>query len=350
MIEFKRSESNEIAIHYVGNKGLGEEIVFANMPNKIGDEWVKETIYHFFLNTFKSDVYFQFRKPDAIKIYDVQSYVRDVFDNPSTMFENSKKIAQRLYDQSNHPKIKGGDFFMTYIKDCVVDGELCDAIGIFKSENKETYLKLNQNLDNFEVEAENGININKLDKGCLIFNVNKEDGYKISIIDNSHKIAQAALYWTEDFLGVKLCEDRFFHTNNMLATINNFCEEVLTQENNVEPVDQMLIKDRSLNYFKDKDRFNLEEFQAEVLSQPELIDSFKEYRTISEEVNHVKNDVEDFEISATAVKKQEKYFRGIIKLDKNFHLYIHGRHDLVQKGFDEEKGMKFYKVFYNNEE
>jgi hypothetical protein len=39
----------------------------------------------------------------------------------------------------------------------------------------------------------------------------------------------------------------------------------------------------------------------------------------------------------------------VIKLDKNFHVYIHGDRELVDKGYDDEKGMKFYKLFYSEE-
>lgn len=36
--------------------------------------------------------------------------------------------------------------------------------------------------------------------------------------------------------------------------------------------------------------------------------------------------------------------KSVIKLDKNFHLYIHGSHELIEQGED-EKG-KFIKVRY----
>lgn len=349
MIEFKRSELTSFAVHYVGNKGNGEEISFSKEQFKFKEEFVKETLMHFFLTPFKTDIYYQFSKGDAIKIHDVHSFISEIFDDQSKFFDYSKKIAQHLYDQSNHPKIKGGEFYVTYLKDCVVDGELCDAIGIFKSENKETYLKIYQHIDTFEIETENGININKLDKGCLIFNTEKEHGYKISIVDNSHRIAEAALYWTEDFLNVKMREDKFYHTQQMLNTCKGFCEEVLTEENNVERTDKMMMMNRSLNYFKERDKFNMNDFEQEVMKAPELIDAFKEYRHTFNEDNHL-TEVEDFEISPTAVKKNSKYLRSVIKLDKNFHVYVHGRHDYIKKGFDEEKGLNFYMLYYSKEE
>ena len=39
----------------------------------------------------------------------------------------------------------------------------------------------------FELETLQGINLNKVDKGCLIYNTNKEQGYLMSIIDGTSR-------------------------------------------------------------------------------------------------------------------------------------------------------------------
>ena len=38
----------------------------------------------------------------------------------------------------------------------------------------------------------------------------------------------------------------------------------------------------------------------------------------------------------------------VIKLDKNFHFYVHGSRELIEQGVDEE-GRKFYKIYYKEE-
>ncbi|MES1226514.1 MAG: nucleoid-associated protein, partial [Bacteroidota bacterium] len=48
-------------------------------------------------------------------------------------------------------------------------------------------------------------------------------------------------------------------------------------------------------------------------------------------------------------KKQAKVFKSVLKLDKNFHIYIHGRRDLIEKGIDEITGKKFYKIYFEEE-
>ncbi|MFL5753927.1 MAG: nucleoid-associated protein, partial [Bacteroidia bacterium] len=126
-------------------------------------------------------------------------------------------------------------------------------------------------------------------------------------------------------------------------------EEVLTEENNVEKTDQMMMMSRSMNYFKEKDKFNVKDFEKEVMVQPELVEAFRDYRGTYAQDNAV-NAIDDFEISDTAVKKNQKYLRSILKLDKNFHVYVHARHDYIEKGYDEDKGMKFYKLYFSNEE
>jgi len=39
---------------------------------------------------------------------------------------------------------------------------------------------------------------------------------------------------------------------------------------------------------------------------------------------------------------------NIIKLDKNFHIYVHSARELIEHGVDEE-GRKFYKIYYKEE-
>jgi len=41
--------------------------------------------------------------------------------------------------------------------------------------------------------------------------------------------------------------------------------------------------------------------------------------------------------------------KSVVKLDKNFHIYVHGRHDYIERGYDEAKGMKYYKLYFTNE-
>jgi hypothetical protein len=52
--------------------------------------------------------------------------------------KDQKKITQHLYEQSNHPHIKNGEVYVTYLTNVNIDNNVVDAIGIFKADCKLT--------------------------------------------------------------------------------------------------------------------------------------------------------------------------------------------------------------------
>jgi hypothetical protein len=258
-------------------------------------------------------------------------------------------IAKHLYNKANHPNIKGGELYVSYFNNVQMEGESLDALGVFKSENKETYLKVYPDKGGFQVDyEENAININKLDKGVLIFNTNKENGYKVVVIDKTNGSQEAALYWKDYFLQLKICNDSFNQTSNTLGIYKNFVTQKLDDEFEMSKADKIDLLNRSMKYFKEKDTFDLDEFTGEVIGNPKAIESFKIFKSQYEQ--EFDSPIADtFEISDNAVKKQSRVYKSVLKLDKNFHIYIHGNKELIEKGFDEGKHMNFYKVYFKEE-
>ncbi len=127
----------------------------------------------------------------------------------------------------------------------------------------------------------------------------------------------------------------------------NFVTKQLTEEFEVSKTDQIDLLNRSVEYFKSHDSYNREEFENEIFNNADVIDSFRDFDQRFREENKIEiND--EFGISNQAVKKQARIFKSVLKLDKNFHIYIHGNRSLIEKGVD-DNGRKFYKIFYNEE-
>ncbi len=347
MLELKQSTLRNIVVHNVGNKSKGENLSFSKSEFNMVDENINNILLQYFLSPFKTDEFYNFFHESDINLNEVYNYVSKIFADKTELYNQSKNISKHLFEQSTHPKIKGGEFYIAYLEDCVVDGELVDGIGLFKSENKDTYIRVYQQGDNFEIDYENGININKLDKGCLIFNTEKEQGYKISIVDTYNK-GNEAVYWREDFLKIKPREDNYYSTSNFIDMCKSFSETVLTEDNNVDKKEQIEFIKRTQDFFKDNEEYKEESFHKEVINEPVIVDAFKEFKTDFEEASGSKTGKE-FDISENAVKKSQKFFKSVIKLDKNFHIYVHSRPNNMEKGFDESKQKKFYKLFYNDE-
>ncbi len=97
---------------------------------------------------------------------------------------------------------------------CLLEPNTMSAIGIFKSETRETFLKVFPHGQSLEVIAEDGININKLDKGCLVFRQNREEGYVVCIVDATNK-QNDAQYWVTDFLQVTPYADSYHNTDKV---------------------------------------------------------------------------------------------------------------------------------------
>ena len=334
-----------ITVHFVGNKSTDEWLLLSK-TNLIIDDDIKAALEKYFLDSFSTDEYFQLYHDSGLEYNVVYGAVGKIFDNPEYLFEQSVNLAKHLYEQSTHPKIKGGEFYTVYFKDCILDGDTVDAIGLFKSENKDTFLKVHREGGNFNLESEQGINIKKLDKGCLIFNKDRENGYVVAVVDNTNRGVDAQ-YWIDDFLHVRQRKDEYANTENVMAMAKQFITKELPKEFEVPKADQIDLLNRSLQFFKEKDTFDIEDFANEVIEQPEVIESFKHYKKAFEEERAMEID-DSFAISQHAFKKQQRSYKRIIRLDKKIQIIIDGNRDHVEQGED-EKG-KYYKVYYSTEE
>ncbi len=310
---------------------------------------IKQLLVPYFISSFKSDEYFNLFHESDINLNEVYSYASSIFNNPEELYEKSISFAKHLYEQSAHPKIKGGEFYVAYFKDCVINGETIDALGIFKTENKDTFFQVSSTDNNFEIVSYQGINISKLDKGCLIFNKDKEDGYIVAIIDNRSKGSDAQ-YWVDDFLHVRQRKDEYYNTENALSLCKNFVVNELPQQfKEVSKADQADILNKSVKFFKERDTFDMNEFANEVIGQPEVIDSFNNYKEEYQKDRDIEI-ADNFAISDSAVKKQSRILKSVIKLDKNFHIYVHGNNQYIKKGYDEETGLHYYQLFFKEEQ
>lgn len=333
-----------LSVHKVGNKET-DPLSLSKAEVKINED-LSEILHTYFLSSFKSEEYYCFHHDTDLALNEVFTYVSAIFDNSEVLHEQSVNLAKHLYNQSTHPKIKGGEFYVVYFKDTAFNGERMDAVGLFKSENKDTFLKVYPKEEGFQIESEQGININKLDKGCIIFKTEKENGYIVSIVDNTNKGAEAH-YWTDDFLQIRQRQDKYFNTENTLSLYKDYIVKQLPEEYNVTKADQADFLNRSIKFFKEKENFEMEEFKNEVLEYPEYIEGFNKYKEQYEKERDIEI-ADSFTISDAAVKRQNRSYKSVLKLDKNFHIYIHGNRELIEQGVD-EKGRKFYKIYYEEE-
>lgn len=354
MLDFTRSDMSHLIHHHVGNKGLGHAFMQSLSETNLQDELTKHQLMLFLTQKFKSDIVYEFSKKDQdqVNIHSVQDYVRAIFknNNSESFVAGSQMIANHLYNMTMHPKCPGGTMYLAYFKDVVSDGELVNAIGIFKKEEDEQFLKPEIKEGYAVIETEYGQSIDKLEKGVLILNTAANDGFKIHVFDKGKKLKDIAFYWNDDFLSIRLKDTPYYQTSHQLMQILSFCDEVLTTDNNVSIMDRKMVENKTINFFTAKEKFNPDEFNGEVLQgQAELISSYQEHKDAYQKTYQMTLK-DDFDISQTAVKEKSKYAATMIHLDNNFEVKIKSRYDLMDQGFDEEKGLKYIKLWYSQDE
>ena len=256
--------------------------------------------------------------------------------------EKSKEIAQHLISVSTHPNIKDGDLFIAHFDDVSLNNKHYEALGIYKFEDKETFVETATEGGGMRVSFRKGIGSKKPDKACLILFT--EEPYTLLIID-SHTAETD--YWQHDFINHCPKKDHVNSTTNFLTLTKNFITNQVPEDFEVTKADQIDLLNRSVDYFKKRDTFDKQEFEEEVFGNSNVIESFRRFdQTYRDE--HEMELTDSFEIAPQAVKKQARVFKSVLKLDKNFHIYIHGNRELIEQGTD-ERGRKYYKIYYEEE-
>jgi hypothetical protein len=105
---------------------------------------------------------------------------------------------------------------------------------------------------------------------------------------------------------------------------------------------------KSIEFFKDNKEFKEDDFREQVIEDEEIVSAFNDYKDYYQGEKD-KELQSAFSINADAVKTEQKHFKHVLKLDKNFHIYIHGKRKFIEKGFDTARDMNYYKLFFKEE-
>ena len=348
MLEISEAFIRNFALHIVGNKACEDGVkaskeIVEPMPE------VQTILKNYFLKSFtKQNETSRFGPAEDLSSNKVYQSVSKIFNHPDDLLKESVELLNHLYDQSSHPHIKSGELCVAIFDDVVLEGEVVEAIGIFKSELKETFLGIDEQPNKIQYNVIHGININKLDKGCIVFNTEESDGYRVMMVDSNNYDTQ---YWKEDFLNLIPESVESVQTKYALEMVQQFTDEVLSQQEDKK--EQLAMMNKSVQFFEEEESFDVEEFAEKVLQSPEYIDAFKEYRPKFEEERGI-DEISSFEIEQAVVEKKKKKMNNLIKLDNNIQIRLDFDTEdsidkYIEKGYDEVKGMHYYVVYFNNE-
>lgn len=308
-----------------------------------------DALLPFFLKPFNVPEFHRFGFSNGdVTLNAIYHFAKSVFENHDTLHESSAHIAQHLFELSDHPNIKAGDVFIALFENVVFNNTSTTALGIFKSESKQPFLDIHEHGSGLDVSLLQGIHLEKLDKGCLIIHAAAQDGFRVLSVDHTNR-GQNANFWTEQFLRIIPCNDSFQHTKALLQDTRQFLAEAIPDAVGLEKSKQAEILNRSVGYMKEHEQFNPVEYEEEVFKEAGLVDAYRNFVKTKQPDQNAGFAEEGFPLSDAAVKKYGKVYKSVLKLDKNFHVYIHGDRNLIEKG-READGRKYYKLYYEEEQ
>lgn len=333
-------------LHHIGSKIVEEGMALSNDVLQL-DDTSKRNLMTYCFSSFKNEEKYSFTNEVGLEFNETMVCVKKIFSDVSSIVEQSKLLAKLLYERSERPGIKSGDFIVVYFADCDVDGYITDAIGLYKCENTTSFLSMICDGKKTGITTMQGFDLRRVDKAALIFNIDEGTGYQMSVIDNTNKTE--AKYWVEDFLQAKPRSDDYQHTRSFLSATKSFITKQLPNDREVTKGEQAELMDKTLRYFQENESFEMEDFSSQVMGDEQLSSVFGQYVESYMAKNNL-DTIDSFDISSSAVKKSSRSMKSVIKLDKNFHIYVHGGEGLIKRGYDEATGMEYYQLFFKTEE
>lgn len=339
-INYNDASIEHLMIHGIGNKCLDEALVLSSSEVIISDATERRLLVNL-LKRIPVETLYHFSHDIELSYNEVFSFVKSSFETKEDFLDISKMIAKHLFNQGVTKKVNSGLLYVTYLKHILVDDQEVDAIGIFKSEKPEMFLKLGYSNGEYSLASEKGIG--NISKGCLIVNIDSESGYLVSLLNTQKKSDMK--YWNEDFLGIELRNDDYNKTNQIIELCGSFItsNETIAKKDKVGLIDQVLfamtIGDTSLEKIADT-----------VFKDKTMKEQFSDFRN-KKSLFTDENLSEQFSPTSENIEKQLKKYRNKSKLilDDDFEVLIKKGEENIVKGYDKERGLSYYKLYFKEE-
>jgi hypothetical protein len=342
-------------INRVGNATLDQGYDADTVATALTDKQEGALRTYFFKPFEKGGAMCQFHHEADLRHNTLHGYVQRIFADPGTALASTNPIiAEHLYAAGEGKLwIKQGYLSVVYLADCIVDDEMCDAVGIFKSESRDPFLNFGpESPENPEsgigIAVQEGFAFGKLDKGAIIFNTAAGDGYRMAVVCRGK---QHRAYWMDHFLHVRAARDTSYLTAQMLRMAKEFSQDTFAPEHKIASAEFL---NRVGQYFEEKEAFDAREFAETVLDGEDESAQKRLLRYHDNFLSKIDAQGQDtFAIDPKSVKKQRKNLQKTIRLDSGVLVTLTGGGqdltEVMERAFDETSGRFYYKLYFMEE-
>lgn len=337
MIQCNNSNIELLKINYVGNRIAGEQIQVSKEALKC-EELTKNLIGRYLLSNIEYFQLYKLAHSEGLEYNKVYNLATEVFSDITTYERVADELSYLLFERVNDKSIIGGYLFVVYFKDCLVDNKTTDALGIFKAETKDMFIKLTSKGPDINISSEQGFAMNKMDRGCIIFNVAGKDGYRLAILNKSHS-KSSIKYWNEDFLHCVPVVGDYLNTQAVLKAIDLFIKEQDTTQ-----LQKSFMMNRALQETK-REAIDIKELINTIAVDDESKQRVRNiFATLSGGYDSLPDSVKPDSIALKKIR-----LKSVLKLDDNFEVIFHGGENRIETGVDKETGMNYIKLLYEHD-
>lgn len=295
----------------------------------------------FFIKPFSTQKgEFSFSHPVSLDYNIVFQSALGLLDN-GDFVKCSQDIFRHLQSVSTLPTIKDGDIFVAKVEDIIMNNSYYEGLGIFKIESKNDFIEtFVDSKGNMQFSVKSGFPSNRIDKACLIvFSSEKPVCY---LIDRS----KDTKFWRQDFLGVVPRATSYSQSRSTMQMFKSFIEEQLPDVSKITKADQINLINKCSELMKEADMLNIDETARSLFKDSKITNQFAEYRKVFEQRESlILQDSFGVDKKAVAVLKSTRR----IKLDDTAEIHLMKTGNFLERGFDDEKGMYYYKLYFSKE-
>ena len=253
----------------------------------------------------------------------------------------SQKLFRHLASVSTQPSIKDGDVFVAKISDILDNGTYYDGLGIYKIEKKSEFIEtFMDRKGNMQFTIKNGFASNRIDKACLI--VYCENKPKCQVIDTS----KDTKFWRIDFLGLIPIANSYSQSKAAIEVFQSFVNERLVDEKYTCKNERIDLINKWTETIKQAEQMSISQAAVDVLQDEEMVEMFADYcRAYEERENTSLSSAFDVDKKVISVPKKVR----TIKLDDTVEISLMKTGNFIERGFDEGRGMNYYKLYFSKE-
>lgn len=323
-------------IQIVGNKNRGEGLSSASSLADVSDS--SDFLIKLIEKSFTMDDLKCFTYIESVELNPVYQFASKIFDDKEAFLKQSVNMATYLYDQSVHPNIGSGELYVLLLE-CEYKKNTVEAIAILKSEKKDPFLATDNDGREISVKTIYGTGLKGLDKGCLILNMDRKNGYVVGTVDNTNN-GNDAQYWTDSFLHVTDCDDDYHQTVKLM----NMCKEFVKQQGTMTGMERAIVAKKTADVFAAGEAINVESLANKIC----VDEAQKQYFTVFKEAFEKKNGefTKEINVVKKAAIRRPVTKMTTLKLGADFEVKILNPVAKIEGGVDKKSGKKYYTLYY----